>query len=288
MAIRKDDYGIIVDTMTFADANIQLAALQKGDVDIISEMPYVAMQARLAGIDLIAIYTRMGQLDSFLVVRPEITSIDQLAGKTVALGSLGSGASWSAMQYLFLQYPDLKGAVNTIIMKGSETRAAALIRGQIDATWCEMGDLQNLAAEGINSIISLGELYPDCVQMAWYVRSDYLKKNPDIVQALVESLIKGNRHCYDSTADFIELGKRKLPFAVNEGDLQFALQYYRDTKFLPVNLTPTKEVWDKTMQYFLLSGTIKQEQVDELPYDKMVDLSFATKAIEKLGEYQIK
>ena len=181
--VAKHQYHLVLGTIVFSDDNTALTALQKGDAQVVSAMPYVALNAIESGIDMTCIYTRQAQLDSYLVasVNSGIKTVHDLVGKTMCVGGIGTGASYAASEFLKVTYPELNGTMDMFVMKGSANRAAALISGNIDATWCEAGDLANLAENGITPIMSLMDIQPDMIGMAWWVRTDWKNNNPDCI-----------------------------------------------------------------------------------------------------------
>lgn len=282
--IAKNDYRTVVNTIVFSTSNLGFSALQRGDIMFFSAATYDCIRAKLAGINLTFVMARHGQQDQYLAVKPGIASIEDLAGKTMVVGAIGSGYAWASTQYLLSVYPQLQTTMNVIAMAGSENRAAALIRGQIDATWVEAADVYRLAGYGITPLKSLYDLFPGVIGMSWVTMSDYASNNPAIIQTLVNSQLKADYDFY-KTDDFVTVGLAKLPFTVNETELRAIMQIYRTGKLFPTDAEPTQEAWNRTLTFYSAGGILTPAEVNLATYPTFVDLSFATSAANKLGPF---
>lgn len=282
--LAKKEYRTVINTIVFSTSNLGFSALQRGDIVLFSAATYDCIRAKLAGINLTFVAARHGQQDQYLAVRTGITSINDLAGKTMAVGAIGSGYAWASTQYLISVYPALNGTMNIIAMAGSENRAGALIRGQIDVSWVEAADVYKLSGYGITPLKSLYELYPGVYGMSWVTMADYASKNPGIIQTLVNAQLQTDRNFY-KTDDFVTVALEKLPFMVNETELRFIMQTYRSGRLIPTDPTPTREGWNRTLTFYNAGGILKPEEITAANYDTFVDFSFSQKAGDRFGPY---
>jgi len=285
----KSMYNISVSVNTYTSDQNSIAALQSGAVQFITEMPYVALQAELTGINMTAIYTKQAQIDSFLVVSTNsgIKTVNDLVGKTITVGAIGSGASWASTEYLKATYPQLNGTITEYVMASATNRAAAIIAGTIQATWVGAADLTTLAPYGIKPILSMNNVAPNVVSMCWYVMTSYKLAHPDIVQEMVTSLMQGYRDTYTYNDTFLSVVNLKLGDVVSPSDAQSDLNYYRQEGFMPANASPSTSDWSASMNYWVFSGILTQAQVNTYSYNTLVDPSFANNAQQQLGSFTI-
>src|SRR5512144_1285216 len=95
---------------------------------------------------------------------------------------------WMAQYY--------KISPNWMIIPGSEVRAEALMRGQLDATPAEIADVLNIlhAKPGqFHVLISYAKIFPQLIGTAYFARTDYLQNNSALVETVLEAVLKVHR-----------------------------------------------------------------------------------------------
>jgi len=118
--------------------------------------------------------------------------------------------------------------------------------------------------------------------LAWttsFVTEEYLGKNPEIVQAYCNAIAEAQKMLHSDPKVFIEVSQAEFP-QVDKEAIQSAADNFLRTRFVvPRNPTISKTEWDAVMKLELGGGAIKQP----LPYEQMVDNSFAQKAADQYG-----
>ncbi|MEZ5249427.1 MAG: ABC transporter substrate-binding protein [Ilumatobacteraceae bacterium] len=132
-----------------------------------------------------------------LVVRPDITDVEQLAGRMLATPSLGNTQdvalrAWLADQGLE-STPDGGGDV-TILPQSNATTLESFVGGAIDgALGARTVGLRLVAAGGGRVLVDERDLWPDTdgeyVTTDVVVRTAYLEEHPDIVRAFLSGLL---------------------------------------------------------------------------------------------------
>jgi NitT/TauT family transport system substrate-binding protein len=186
--------GVELNTFTFNAGTEEIEALFAGSIDIGYIGPNPAIngfaQSEGAALRIVAGSTSGG---AYLVVRPDITSPDQLEGTTLASPSLGNTQdvalrAWLAEQG-FETTPDGGGDV-TIIPQSNATTLDSFIAGDIDGAWVPEPWATRLVSEGGGSIlVDERDLWPDTdgeyVTTHIIVRTEFLEDHPDLVQAFL-------------------------------------------------------------------------------------------------------
>ena len=123
-----------------------------------------------------------------LVVKPEITSVAQLDGKKIATPQLGNTQDIAAKAY----FKD-KGVNPTIINQENAQTLELFKDGKIDGGWLPEPWASRLVIEGGGKVlVDEASVWPggQFVTTHLIVRQAYLKANPEVVKALLTSLIE--------------------------------------------------------------------------------------------------
>lgn len=134
---------------------------------------------------------------AYLVVKPEITSVEQLEGRTIATPSLGNTQDVALRAWLqengLETTPDGGGDVS-ILPQSNATTLEAFIGGAIDGAWVPEPWATRLILEGGGTVlVDERDLWPDTdgeyVTTHVIVRTAYLEEHPDIVKAFLDGLL---------------------------------------------------------------------------------------------------
>ncbi len=189
--------GTKLETFTF-DAGTEAAeALLAGSLDLtfIGPNPAINAWAKSNG-EAIRIVAGTTSGGAFLVVKPEITSADQLKGKKIASPSLGNTQDVALRAWLKEQgyetTPEGGGDV-TIIPQKNSTTLESFISGDIDGAWVPEPWATRLIDEGGGTVlVDERDLWPDTdgefVTTHLIVRTEFLNEHPDAVKAIIEGL----------------------------------------------------------------------------------------------------
>jgi NitT/TauT family transport system substrate-binding protein len=189
--------GVDLETFTFNAGTEAIEALFAGSIDVtfIGPNPAINGFAQSDG-EALRIVSGSTSGGAYLVVKPEITSAEQLAGRTLATPSLGNTQdvalrAWLAEQG-FETTPDGGGDV-TILPQSNASTLEAFVAGQIDGAWVPEPWATRLVLEGGGTVlVDERDLWPDTdgeyVTTHLIVRTDFLEDHPDLVKAVVEGL----------------------------------------------------------------------------------------------------
>jgi NitT/TauT family transport system substrate-binding protein len=191
--------GVALNTFTFNAGTEATEALFAEAIDITFIGPNPAINA-FAQSDGTAIRIIAGSTSggAYLVVKPEITSVDQLDGKSLATPSLGNTQDVALRAWLkengFETTPEGGGDV-PILPQSNSTTLEAFIGDAIDGAWVPEPWATRLIQEGGGSVlVDERDLWPDTggeyVTTHVIVRTAYLEEHPDIVKAFLDGLIQ--------------------------------------------------------------------------------------------------
>ncbi|WP_406041124.1 ABC transporter substrate-binding protein [Micromonospora sp. NBC_00898] len=132
-----------------------------------------------------------------LVVKPEITSVEQLRGKKIATPQLGNTQD-VALRY-WLKEKGLKttkeggGDVKVVPQENAQT-VETFTSGTIDGAWVPEPYVSRLVNAGGKVLVDERDLWPDrkFVITNLIVSTKFLKAHPDVVKKLVEGQVAAN------------------------------------------------------------------------------------------------
>ena len=190
--------GVELNTFTFNAGTEAVEALfaEAIDISFIGPNPAINAWAQSEG-TAIRIISGSTSGGAYLVVKPEITSVEQLAGRTLATPSLGNTQDVALRAWLLENgleaTPDGGGDVS-ILPQSNSTTLEAFIGGAIDGAWVPEPWATRLIEEGGGTVlVDERDLWPDTngeyVTTHVIVRTAYLEENPDIVKAFLSGLL---------------------------------------------------------------------------------------------------
>jgi NitT/TauT family transport system substrate-binding protein len=131
-----------------------------------------------------------------LVVKPEITSIEDLRGKKIATPQLGNTQDVAARHYFkskgLTANKDGSGDIKIVPQENSQT-IDTFKQGTIDGAWVPEPFASRLILEsGGKELIDEKDLWPDgkFVITHLIVRTDFAKEHPDTVRKLIEATVE--------------------------------------------------------------------------------------------------
>jgi NitT/TauT family transport system substrate-binding protein len=168
-----------------------------------------------------------------------------------------------------------------LVLGDSQTRAAALLAGQIDATPVELSDALNLEATGagkVHLLTSFAETLPDLKTGSIAANAEFAKAHPEATTAFVTALLEQYRKIATDRAYFKEITLKYYP-DVDQKTLDETLAAYVDRKLFPVNGGLSLDNLEFTIKFFKDAGVLEKAIS---PADA-TDLSFLEAAVKDIG-----
>src|SRR5688500_9337730 len=190
--------GVELEKFTFNAGTEAIEALFAGSIDItlIGPNPAINGFAQSNG-EALRIVSGSTSGGAYFVVKPEITSAEQLAGTTIASPSLGNTQDVALRAWLadqgFETTPEGGGDV-TILPQSNSTTLESFLAGQIDGAWVPEPWATRLILEGGGHVlVDERDLWPDTngeyATTHVIVRTEFPEEHPDLVKAVIAGLI---------------------------------------------------------------------------------------------------
>jgi ABC-type nitrate/sulfonate/bicarbonate transport system substrate-binding protein len=171
---------------------------------------------------------------------------------------------------------------NWMIIPGSDVRAEALMRGQLDATPAEIGDVLNIlqAKPGqFHILISYAKVFPQLIGSMYFARADYVQKNAATVESVLEAILNAHRAAEERPGLVKENALRLLP-ETKPQLVEATAATYKELRIWDVNGGADKERGEASIKFFEEAGLLKKGAVT---YAQAFDTGPLDKALQKIG-----
>ncbi len=186
-----EDAGINMNIEIIEDESTYAALLVQGSVQFLAtaQDPNIKMYANGAPSRFVLTMDASRGADG-LVTTADITSLDDLKGKTLALDTAASS------YYFFLTALEDASSlteedIRLVEMSDTTEAGLAFMSGQVDAAIMWEPELSEAldTVEGAHALVTSAD-YPDTILDSLVVNADYAEKNPEIVEAVADAWYK--------------------------------------------------------------------------------------------------
>lgn len=277
--------GLDIELTTGQGADKVMTAVLANQSDIGFAGPEAAIYVYNEGKeDYAQVFAQMTQKDGSFLVSKEKTdnfSWKDLKGKTVIPGRKGG------VPYMTFEYVLKKNGLNPqkdLILDDSikfDLMAGAFAGGNAEYVTLFEPTASMTESAGKGYIVaSVGEASGEIPYTAYFAKKSYIEKNPNIIQGFTNAIYKGEQWVKSHSAK--EIAEAIVDFFPDTDltMLEAALQSYIDIDAWRDNPVLKQE------SFALLQKVMKEagELEKEADYGKVVNNSFAEKAIQKLGK----
>ena len=253
---------------TLNDDSAVVAGLLRHSIDVGNVDYDAAMKAKATGVPIKVIYVSQTKPEYVFVARPEISSLDQLAGKNVGYHAPGSQTEIFARNLVKEKVPNIYDKVKFIALEESSRRAQAMEAKRLDASSLEAINLAQLRKQGgyheLGTWADLSGSAEQVLGTAWIVTEDFYRSNKPRLQAFVKALQGGYGRFYSDKQAWVGLARTKLP-DVEQDLLPGVYDVYKKAQMYPQAGTPalTPQIFKANDAFFRDLG----EWEDPIPDD---------------------
>lgn len=249
-----------------------VAGLVNGNFDVGNVDMTAAIKAIQGGVPIKIVYVSQDLPEFIMVSQPEIATLDDLEGATVAYHSPGSLTEIVQRELVRQHDPALEDTIDWTVLPESPNRASAMVAERIDATSLEFLDVIALQEQGDFNVLGdwedLGGDSANAVATVWVVSEEKLESDREAIVEFLSHLQDGYDQFYEDQDAWMAKAEELLPDADPE-TLSEAYDYYAEVEMYPQSGEPplTEERWEGMDGFFRQIG--EYEQAAELD---MVDL----------------
>jgi ABC-type nitrate/sulfonate/bicarbonate transport system substrate-binding protein len=270
------EQGYTIETISFSDTAIEVAAMAQGDLDIAS----LSHQVSWAAIDQGApLFTFMDKAANVIVTATgkDIQECAGLDSKSVAVPSISSVSGAMLNTYLEENCPGARPQI--IVVSGGSNRIAALLAGEVDAVTMDTDGLLKLERERpgeYHALIVFAQEFPDLQISSYMARRDFAEQHPEMVKDVIRASFTARRSLQD-------------PQALREAIIKY-LDLEPDRVQQMVDMYLAQKIWDTSGTYTLetVQATIDfLQEYGDLPAglkaEDVADLSYYEAVLDEIG-----
>lgn len=285
VAIQKgffEKYGMKIELTTGQGADAVMTSVLSNQVEIGFAGPEASIYVYNEGKeDHTEVFAQLTKRDgSFLVSKANTDNFNwnDLKGKTVIPGRKGG------VPYMTLEYVLKQNGINPqtdLILDDSikfDLMAGAFSSGEAEYVTLFEPTASMTQMQGKGYVVaSVGEASGEIPYTAYFAKKSYIEQNPDIIQGFTNAIYEGEQWVKEHTSREIAESVQSFFPDTDLDMLETAIQSYKDIDAW--NDTPilTKESFEKLEDVMIEAG----ELLNKVPYEELVNNTFAEKAIEK-------
>lgn len=277
-----EEKGISVETTYFSGPDVTIQALERGDIDMATNLAAVAaLNAADAGLP-VKIFTGYVAPEFVLGGTTDLESVEDLEGTRTSIHSEG-GRTAAYINALVQKYgiEDLE----ILTIPNSSARAQALLQGQTDSGVVDLGDSLLIAAEDpgkFHTVLFFGEEFA-VADSGTVATTDFLSENAEDVQVIVTTMIETYRKINDEPEWAVEQAQRLLSASYDDPELLAQIvEAYVERGMWDANGGLSEGAALETIA-FNTEYTGLEVQSDDL--STYYDFSFVDSALGELGEH---
>lgn len=202
-------YGLDARIVYISGGSGVVQAMLAGDAPIAMVGASSVIRATLSGADLVMIGNIVDKFDYILVAPNDITSVQQLKGKQIAIGRYG-GAPDFAIRHVLRKMglePDKDVAV-VQITGGMSGRFSAVVTGRVHGAVISPLFAAKARELGLKQLIDLTEVSPRVEATGFATSRTFIKNQPNVVESFMKACLEGIHVMKTKRAKSIEvLGK---------------------------------------------------------------------------------
>ena len=220
----------------FVDGGSMLTqAVVGGSVDIAQNGYTPALSAAVQGADIVIVGGISNKLPFQLVVKPSITTAQQLKGQSVAISRYGSSTD-TAVDFALAHLKLTRNDVRVLQLGGAATRIAAAMSGQIAGTMEQYPDTAELSRHGFHVLVDVTDIAGDYPNTSYATSRSYLKSRPELVKKFFMAMATAVREFKANPSVAIPLSQKFLEVKDPENAKQ---AYEAYVKVYPDDLRPS-------------------------------------------------
>ena len=181
------------DIISLTSGPLMTQALAAGQIDAGDTDAEGVLNAVASGFGLVAVAAPSQHLSYVVMVQPDVRTVRDLAGKTFAISRPGAQS-----QYLLFPLLDREGLARTPVtwvpIGGPSERRLALVNNRVKGALLHLD--YALVAKRDSNVVELDRIArsnPDYPHQMLVVRRELVEKRPEVVTALVRSIIEACR-----------------------------------------------------------------------------------------------
>ncbi len=210
-----DSFGLDIDVQSFKGDSILLRGLLAGELDAYIGNPGGPMIAASKGADIKIIGCPWPGLTYALFTKPEVTSVEQLAGGTIGVsapGSLPDLFSRAVVKSAGIPIEDVN-----FVVAGSDAERVAAVSADIITAAPSSSEFNAKAPDlGLHMLVHARDVVPEYVRFCIMTRGDVVRDKPDYIARFLAAQMKGFSYALENKDATLALSYEKAELAADD------------------------------------------------------------------------
>jgi NitT/TauT family transport system substrate-binding protein len=253
--------------LEFAQGNIATHAMVAGQYEIGNNSISAVLTSVMQGADLKMVASGSNKLGFALVAAKDVTSPQQLRGKTFGIARIGDSSETATRLIVRKLGLDPETDISLLQVGNSPERYAALMTGNIQAMIASPMDELRARRDGYSVLADVAALNVDYSSGATTVRTEFLRDQRDVVKRFVMAYVEGIHYYKTHEDEAVAVAAKNLKTDDLEA-LRHAVRAYTST------LTPAKPyLREANMRPVFDEVAASMPEIRTLPLDRFADNS---------------
>ncbi|MCL5958282.1 MAG: NrtA/SsuA/CpmA family ABC transporter substrate-binding protein [Chloroflexi bacterium] len=223
-----DKHGLDVEMSYIASSTTSIEALLSGDIPILQGGGQAAVNAAIAGGDVVNIIGIINTFGFAILSKPEIKSIAELKGKRIGVTKKGASTDFAARFTLRKNGIDPDKDASILAIGGVPEELAALKSGALDAAVLSPPTSIRAKQEGYRELIDLSKTDDAYLQTSVATTRKFIKSNPEAVRRFVKAYIEATS-LYGKDKDLMIKALAKYTKVDDKAALEDTYDMYKNT-----------------------------------------------------------
>jgi NitT/TauT family transport system substrate-binding protein len=280
-------HGLGVDMIFINGSSRSVQSLVAGDLHFAGAVGTSAMNGSMAGGDIVIINGLVNTLPYYLIGNPQISSPEELKGRSAATHIPGTSADFAlrlALKRFGIPYESIKA----VMVGGAPARVAAVTSRQVDfAVVTEPGKIKGESA-GLKMILDMAKLQIPFQFTCTVTTRKMIHENPEAVQRMTKAMAEAIHYYKNHKPEVIKI-MQKYTRGQNRSVLEGAYDAYQelfveDTYPTVEGLKNTLEVqssWDPKAANAKVDDFVDLRFVDELKKSGFIANLYSTSQVSR-------
>ncbi|MBU2963219.1 ABC transporter substrate-binding protein [Citreicella sp. C3M06] len=276
-----EKHGLTPDLKSAGGIAQPVPAVLSGAADFAVTGSGMSINATAEGAQMVNIAKIAGMISVWAVAKPGTTfnGPEDFAGKTIATLKFPSNTYTTPFYAMKQAGMDPEKDVTWMQLPfGAQLQAVADGRADF-ATVFEWDASIGATQFDLEVVYSLGEALGPALFSSTFVTADFIEQSPEKVQAYCNAIAEAERALHENEQLFIDVATKEFPQIAPEVIAAARPRFFGDVPLVPRNPMISEQEWRTLIDHEAGVGTLRAD----LPYEQMVDNSFAEKATKEFG-----
>jgi len=271
-----DTHALNVDAQLLAGGANTVAALLSGQVQLAHAGGSEALNASASGADLVVVAMLAPVYPYVFEVTSEITSVNDLVGKTIGVATIGGSADVATRVVLRQNGLDPTKDVTIVATGSAQNRTAALLSGAIQGGMAGgPPDTLDLEARGLHPLFDLAALKLPAANTSVIAQRSWVSTHRDMVQRYVDALVEATAHLRQDKPGTVAVLKKYYK-TDDDAAMAAAYEFHAGEVIAPLPLPRVEQFADAVEQLSQSNPRIR-----EVDLAKLIDPTFVQDAADR-------